>query len=237
MNATLIDLGNDKRAQLLDETVTMAEAQKLASSINMIRALGVEVPSIYSAIEKDGRAGLAFSIPTGVTYSEWMGSSMYHWDRMVSLFAHEAHEMHLNVAPELENVKEKIGPRLQRSGLPDEAVAKLKAKMKKLPDGEYVCNWYYVPENIIVSRDGPKVIRWDGLLCGPYLADVARTMVLLKVDGKDVLAEAFKKEYMKICGKPDDELDSWTLIIAADKLADGIEEEREVLKKIIRAFD
>jgi hypothetical protein len=235
MKVELKDMGDGRNVQIL-EGASMAEAERLASSINMVRALGVEIASDYSAVVVDGRAGLEFTMPPGRSFMEWLGSSMFHWDRMVSLLAHEAHEMHLHTAPELDGVKDRIGSRLDRSDLPVELVAKVRAVMKKLPDGDFVCNWNCVPESIIVGLDGPRLVRWDGLLRGPYLADVARTVVLLKAAGENVLADTFGKEYMKICGKPDDEMDSWMLIVAADRLVDGIESERETLGRIVRKF-
>jgi len=226
-----------KTIQLLEKGTTMDVARKIASDINMVRRLGVRVPSFYEAVETEGRTGLAFDKPTGGTFTDWFGSSKYHWDKMVSLFAHEAHEMHLHNVPELDSVKDLIAPRLRRAGLSNDLLARTEVIMKKLPDGDGLCNWNHIPGNVIVSRDGPSNIRWEALRKGPYLADVARTIVLLKLEGEDVLAEAFRKEYMKICGRPDEELAAWMLIVAADKLADGIGAEKETLGKIVRAND
>lgn len=236
MRAEMLPLGEGKVLHLLPKGTTARTAQALASSINMVRAIGVKAPFVHAVMNREDRTGLVLDMPEGVLYSEWLRSSPSHWDRMVSLFAHEAHEMHLYMAPELRNVKDLLRMPSAPSGLTDDEIERLKGLVRSLPDGESVCNWNYIPQNVVVSYDGPMTMVWDKVRCGPYLADVARTIVLLKMGGEDVLADSFRKEYMKICGRPDEELDSWVAIVAADMMADANGPEMVLLGRTVRRY-
>jgi hypothetical protein len=51
----------------------------------------------------------------------------------------------------------------------------------------------------------------------------------------DRLFANYIMEYMKMCGKTDEELLVWRAPVAAARLAEGIEEEREPLLRILKA--
>ena len=51
-----------------------------------------------------------------------------------------------------------------------------------------------------------------------------------------ILQGTYITEYLKICGRPDEELDRWGVVVAADKLCDGVAEERERLLELIQRW-
>jgi aminoglycoside phosphotransferase (APT) family kinase protein len=121
----------------------------------------------------------------------------------------------------------------------------------KLPEGEHLCHMDYHPENIVVSLDGPLVIDWANAGKGNYLADVAMTSVLLEVgtlpigmtsdaggaldNAMDRFFDCYINEYLKMCGKGEEELLAWRAPVAAARMAEGIAEEQEPLLRILKA--
>jgi len=103
-----------------------------------------------------------------------------------------------------------------------------------------VCHWNFTPENVIFTINGPVALNWQEAGKGHFLADVARTSVLLALSVDDnltkILHGTYITEYLKICGRPDEELDRWGAVVAADKLCDGVVEEREKLLELIQRW-
>ena len=110
--------------------------------------------------------------------------------------------------------------------LENELRERVLAILKRLPEGENVCHWNFTPENVIFTINGPVVLNWQDVGKGHFLADVARTSVLLSLSVDDnltkILQGTYITEYLKICGRPDEELDRWGAVVAADKLCDGV---------------
>ena len=102
-----------------------------------------------------------------------------------------------------------------------------------------------------MSLDGPLVIDWADAGKGNYLADVAMTSVLLEIGTLPIgmsrddgglldytmgrFFSGYITEYMKMCGKGNEELLVWRAPVAAARLAEGIPEEKDALWRIIRA--
>jgi hypothetical protein len=79
----------------------------------------------------------------------------------------------------------------------------------------------------MVSIDGPIVFNWGGAVRGDYLADVAMTSLLLErwvpkpeereavEKFKDLFRHGYVTEYIKICGRMDEELEAWRELLAS----------------------
>ena len=158
----------------------------------------------------------------------------------------------MHKVPELPSVKDILWNKIRIcESIAQNSKDLLFSKMKKLPEGEHLCHLDYHPENIVVSLDGPLVIDWADAGKGNYLADVAMTSVLLEIgtlpigmslDRSSLLDNTMDRffanyimEYMKMCGKGDEELLVWRAPVAAARLAEGIPEEKEALLRILKA--
>jgi aminoglycoside phosphotransferase (APT) family kinase protein len=117
-----------------------------------------------------------------------------------------------------------------------------------LPDGEGLCHGDFHPGNIIISPRGPIVIDWMTAVSGSPWADVARTSLLLtvgpKAAGKQVSPlirlfvslyhDAYLKRYKALRVDAANELQRWMPVIAAARLNEKIEPEREALLQMIK---
>jgi hypothetical protein len=206
-----------------------------------VRDLGMEAAYPQKIVEKDGAIGILFDRVYGPNFREWMQRNPASWSKMAALFAHEHHEMHMHQFPELPSKRSIMEQRIRECpSLENELRQKVLAILKRLPEGENVCHWNFVPENVIFTINGPVVLDWQDAGKGHFLADVARTSVLLSLSVDDnltkILQGTYITEYLKICGRPDEELDRWGVVVAADKLCDGVVEERERLLELIQRW-
>jgi hypothetical protein len=128
--------------------------------------------------------------------------------------------------PELPRLKEVVAAKLvANNSIEEEDRKRLQRMLSRARDGDWLCHLNYVPDNIIMSLDGPVVFNWGSAVRGDYLADVARTFLLLEQwsptlkEGdavqqfRDFFRFGYVKEYMKISGRMDDELNTWIEIL------------------------
>jgi aminoglycoside phosphotransferase (APT) family kinase protein len=124
-------------------------------------------------------------------------------------------------------------------------------RLDGLADGSAVCHGDMHPGNVIMTRDGPKVIDWMTATAGPPEADIARTEFLLI--GSDVpdaysrlqavligrlrrrFASTYLSAYRRRRAIDDEQLQRWRLPILAARLSERIEEERPLLLARISA--
>jgi len=119
--------------------------------------------------------------------------------------------------------------------------------LDSLPDGESLCHGDLHPGNVIMSPDGPRIIDWDNACVGSPLADVARSILLLRnahlyfetAPNGDVLVaaistftETYLEEYVAETGADTALIARWQVPVAAARLHEGIEIEEESLRAI-----
>jgi tRNA A-37 threonylcarbamoyl transferase component Bud32 len=227
-------------------------AEDELSKSKLVKEYGVECPCAHRVIEYQGRYGILIDHVHGPNYLEWMLQHPSALNKLIALFVQEQHEIHMHKVPELPSVKDILWNKIRIcESIAQNSKDLLFSKMKKLPEGEHLCHLDYHPENIVVSLDGPLVIDWADAGKGNYLADVAMTSVLLEIgtlpigmslDRSSLLDNTMDRffanyimEYMKMCGKGDEELLVWRAPVAAARLAEGIPEEKEALLRILKA--
>jgi hypothetical protein len=101
---------------------------------------------------------------------------------------------------------------------------------------DYLLHWNYVPENIVCTLEGPFPIHWEDTGRGPWLADLARSVVLLKLQDDDYYRSNLVSAYLRTCNNTEDELNPWIGAVAADRLADKVPEERDKLRSLVRRY-
>jgi len=77
-------------------------------------------------------------------------------------------------------------------------------------------------------------VKWEGVGRGPWLADLARSSVLLKLANDDYYRSNMIKSYLRISNNTEEELNPWIGVVAADKLADEVPRERDALRSLVR---
>ena len=138
---------------------------------------------------------------------------------------------------------------LQRDiGRAQELTAELRAavlaRLQSLPDGDAICHGDFHPDNVILTHEGPVIIDWMTAGHGNPDADVARTVLMLR-QGQPMGASALQLKVIELLRQqllagylrayralrpcPDSAIEAWMPVIAAARLSEGIETEREQL--------
>lgn len=133
-----------------------------------------------------------------------------------------------------------------RARISEGARAAALARLERLPRGEALCHGDLHPENVLVTRDGWRVVDWQKAVAGHPAADVARTAMLIRfgrvVDGpgraaamarlRDLVAFWYTLCYRQGPGPRIGfaEIRAWTLPVAAARLAGRVAENEAVLR-------
>lgn len=118
-----------------------------------------------------------------------------------------------------------------------------------LADGDRLCHGDFHPANVIVDADGPVIIDWTNVSRGNPDADLARSLVILRLGavppgtpvvlriltllGRSLLGSSYLRSYRKARSIDAATLQRWEFVRAAERLVEGIPEEREGLLRFI----
>lgn len=221
------------------------------SAMSAAKAAGAPAPAALEAIEIDGRPGLVMERCDGADMLTQFGKKP--WTIAGAGYAMGvAHaQLHAVAAPpELRKVKEGAAARIEQSPLvPVDLQAVALEALTRLPDGDRLGHGDFHPGNVILTADGPRVIDWPNAFSGDPNADVARTLLMLRVGeppagtsavvkaglsiGRRVLDVVYRRGYRSVRTFTDAETNAWMLPVAIHRLGDDIPEERPQLLAMI----
>ncbi|MDL2319236.1 phosphotransferase [Eubacteriales bacterium OttesenSCG-928-A19] len=215
-------------------------------------AMGVRVPEIHAMVEMDGRVGIRMDRVTG----ESMLTLLTRNPMAIRRCAHRMAELHaaLHAHPaegaDLPPVKDVLAAAVGKTSLPDGEKVRVLRVLEDLPDRRCLCHFDVHPDNIILDAEGGAVlIDWANACVGDPCADVCRTSVMLcstalppdlpghlarpLQDFRASMHRQYLAEYLRLRGEQELNIRRWLAPVAAARLAEQIEGEREYLLRCI----
>lgn len=135
--------------------------------------------------------------------------------------------------------------------LPKRTVDQIVTVLDRLPKGSALCHGDFHPGQVLGSEQQPYIIDWSAASGGNPLADVASTLILLRIAHipladntqkhtleliRKPLHDAYLERYLRLAGKTKgEELGGWLLVMAAARLSEGLAAEEKHLQEIIDA--
>jgi aminoglycoside phosphotransferase (APT) family kinase protein len=124
--------------------------------------------------------------------------------------------------------------------LTDRQKAAVLARLSHLPDGAVTCHGDLHPDNILLTPDGPVILDWLTAHCGDPLADVARTVLMLRMGSlpgelprplqsllqivRRRFCRLYLHEYLRLADGTVEQVTAWELPVAAARLAEHVPE-------------
>ncbi|MCH8009557.1 MAG: phosphotransferase [Chloroflexi bacterium] len=223
-----------------------------AAALKAAHDAGVSVPAPHDSVTVNGRPGLVMDNIDGLDLLTLIGTKPWHiWSVGITTGRLQA-EMHEVTAPEgLPSLKESQHRRIQSDRVPPEMVSYAHEVLADLPDRDRLCHGDFHPGNILKAGGEYFIIDWSGVARGDPAADYARSQLMLQLGepppgspflirtlagvGKGILLSAYRRGY-RSHRAPDEELvRRWMVPVMANRLVDGIKEERSKLLKLLEA--
>lgn len=216
---------------------------------------GLRVPAVYGTTEVMGRPGLIMERIRGADLLTVIARRPWRvwWVGGITGRVHAA--MHGVVAPhEVPSTKENLIHALTHSPRVPKALADATLRvLAELPEGDRLSHGDFHPANILMDGRAPVVIDWSNVTRGDPAADVARTLVILgsgepppgspaplrlmALIGRRLLVSAYLRAYRRLAPLDMDLVRRWEAVRLADRLADGIAEERPaLLRKLSKTY-
>jgi aminoglycoside phosphotransferase (APT) family kinase protein len=229
-----------------------ATAQKEGAIMWALDTTNVPMPRILGTVSIDRRPGIIMERLDGPDQLSLLGRKPWSiWMAATNLARLHA-QLHSTVAPDrLPPLRATVREEITRSdAVPADCRQVAFDALDRLPDGVAVCHWDFHPGNVIETIDGPKVIDWTSARRGDPLADVARTLLILRggalppeapflvrtltAFGRTVLSWRYLVEYRRLQPFQENALTLWGLVSAASRLTYGLASERERLLALLR---
>ncbi|MFQ5918937.1 MAG: phosphotransferase family protein [Thermoplasmata archaeon] len=225
-------------------------AEEEARTTERLHELGLPVPRVDGVIEEAARPGIVFERIDGPSMLFRLTRFPWPVTRLARVLADLHGSVHRHRMPELPSLRDALERRIREAPrLSAEEKRATRDALGELPNDSVVCHGDFHPDNVLLSRRGPIVIDWTDVHQGHPSADVAKTVLLLRLGeppegtrGRwliDLLRRRFQRAYLlRYRGTrsvSETALQAWLLPVAAARLADGIPQERKKLVGMVRS--
>lgn len=243
--------GEDRVLKLLRVGWGADTAEHETAIARTLYAAGAPAPRAYGVAVVDGRAGVIYERIAGPSLLGLLSAHPLRLRFVAHTLAETHAAMHARTVAGLPSLREVLARRVRDAKpLPtvhrDAALRTLDA----LPNGTALCHGDYHPDNVLFSARGPLVIDWENAALGDPLADVARTLLLLRAGVvyerspaarlvkralRPGLSALYLRRYRQLAPFDASRLAAWELPVTAARLCEGVTlEEGYLLARVQR---
>ncbi len=237
--------GEDQVLKLYRPGFAPSEVEQEAWIGAAVAAAGVHVPAVGEVLTVTGRCGIVFGRVDGIPMLQQLLQRPWTYASLAQCLGHLHAHMHLVACPQLPSRHSYLQRSIEHAAELSPALRQaVLARLSLLADGDSICHGDYHPDNVLMARSGPVVIDWMTAGHGNPDADVARTVLLLRM-GEPPAARAVQRSLLAFARRlflnsylhsyrcvrpcPQNAIDDWLPVIAAARLREGIVGERKRL--------
>lgn len=228
-----------------------AAFEREALALRAASAVPGLTPNLRETVTIDGRTGLLMERVAGVDLLKEIEKKPW---RIWSI-GRELAEVHVRLnslrAPDgLRIAREEISRMLQSPAVPEPQRAFAVSLLESLPDGDRLCHLDFHPGNLMRGHGELKVIDLASACAGDPDWDFAVTRSLLDLGelpagtprwlrmvaglGRRTLLASYNRRYRQLRAVDEANLQRWTAVFLAQRLADEIPEERDRILQRLR---
>ena len=228
----------DKCVKVFNEDFSKTDVLNEALNQARMETLGLNIPGIHEVTMVDGKWAIVSDHIEGKTLSQLMVANPEKKNEYVELMVDVQMSIHANTCRELTRLKDKMYRKIGESGLDNNLVYELRARLEGMPKHRKLLHGDLCPSNIIITEDGtPYVIDWAHATRGNASADVARSYLVFCLNYDKETADYYLDLFCKKSGTDKRYVQSWMPIVAASQLVKGKAEEKEFLQSWVSVVD
>ena len=228
----------DKCVKVFNEDFSKTDVLNEALNQARMESLGLNIPGIHEVTMVDGKWAIVSDHIEGKTLSQLMVANPEKKNEYIELMVDVQMSIHANTCRELTRLKDKMYRKIGESGLDNNLVYELRARLEGMPKHRKLLHGDLCPSNIIITEDGtPYVIDWAHATRGNASADVARSYLVFCLNYDKETADYYLDLFCKKSGTDKRYVQSWMPIVAASQLVKGKAEERDFLLSWVSVVD
>ncbi len=222
----------DKVIKVFHEGFSKSDILNEALNHAKVEEAGVKVPTLYDVGRIEEQWGIVIEHIEGKTMEQLMEENPDKQAEYLERFVDIQLCIHEKRSPMLGKLKDKMNAKISASGLDATTRYELHTRLESLPKSKKVLHGDFNPSNIIITPENEAyVLDWSHATQGNASADVARTYLLFRLEGKDDFAEEYLNLFCKKTDTAKQYVQKWLPIVAASQSVKGNVEEREFLLK------
>lgn len=248
--------GEGKIIKLFYEWMPENVVQHEFNISSFIYSAGVPTAKPYEIVNSSGRLGIVYEqILPGLTISKMITAKPLRLKKYAKMLAQLHYALHtttlLEIPVYIKGIKQGLVANISGTDWLQEAEKEsILRHLATLPEEAKLCHLDFHPENVLMGED-PYIIDWTTCCIGSPLADVARTIIMLKYGSSpsevpkwvsmlsgfagNKIQQVYMKEYMSLSGCSLMDIERWIVPVAAGRLVEGIpDSEKEVLVLLIK---
>lgn len=228
----------DKAVKVFNSGYSKADILNEALNQARIEETGLNIPKILEVTMFDGKWAIASEFIEGKTLAQLMEENPDKLCEYLELFVDIQMQVHSKKAPLLTKLKDKMNRKISQAEIDATTRYDLHTRLEGMPKHDKVCHGDFNPSNIIITNDGtPYIIDWAHATQGNASADVARTYLLLWLDGKADVAKTYLDLFCKKSDTAKQYFQKWLPIVAASQSVKGNKAERDFLLSWVDVVD
>lgn len=201
---------------------------------------GLPAPAVLGVETVEGRRGLVLERIDGRSLLGVLRERPWRAAWVARTLAEVQAALHARrvTSPGMPTIREHLRSFIDSSALSADLQRRAQELVEHLPDGDVLCHYDLHPDNVLLTHRGPVVIDWMAAAVGHPLADVARTLLLMRVGGgpgrlesqlRAFVRSVYLRRYLRLTGASRAGVTSWELPVGVARLSERIEVERPSL--------
>lgn len=215
-----------------------SKADVLSEALNQARMeeTGLNIPKILEVTVIDGKWAIVSEFIEGKTLAQLMEEEPERKKEYIELFVDLQMSVHAKAVPFLNKMKDKMIRKIAATEFAATTRYDLHARLEGMPRHSKVCHGDFDPSNIVITENGvPYILDWSHATQGNAAADVARTYLLLQLNGDASDAELYLDTFCEKSNTEKQYVQKWIPIVAASHSVRSNEKEREFLVRRVGA--
>ncbi len=249
--AEMFAWGEGTILRLLRNADDQARIQREAAAMKAASDRGVRVPAVQGLTTVMGRPGLVMERIDGPDLLGVIASRPWTVLRAGRICGEIHAQLHATkTSRRMPALREVLRQRMASSVRAPKHLTEFAVDiLEGLPDGDSLCHGDFHPANILMAGDTPVIIDWPNATRGDPAADVARTLMMLRMGelppgspvllrflamiARRLLTSAYLRSYRRARPLDMSLVSRWEIPTAAARLAEGIEEETATLLRLL----
>lgn len=228
---------NNQVVKVFDNSYSKSNVLYEALINARIEETGLSVPKVIEVSKINDKWALSMESIKGKTLYEYMKEDQGNTEDYINILVDLQLKIHSKSVPLLNKLKDKLIDKIESLECIDEmSKYELLTQLGGMPKHTKLCHGNFNPHNIIIEKDNTYILDWIDASQGNASADVANSYLYFSLNMPEA-AEMYMDAFCKKSKIPKQYVQQWLPIIAAARLSENMDSEKELLMKWIDVVD